>query len=254
MGHQPTQEFRIGPPLIATAILLAIWQAADMVFGFDKLILPNPIEVSAALWRQFPRLCYHAMITFAEAFTGFLLATALSLILASLATFSRPLGSILLPFAVAIKATPVIVLAPLLIMWLGNGFVSKITMAAIASFFPILVNTYLGLTSVESEWLALMKLHKASEWQTFWHLRLPHALPDLFAGLRVATSLSMVGAVVAEFSGAEQGLGKLISTSTFYLNIDVVFSGVLILSLMGIAFYSAVVQLHRTIVFWELRR
>jgi NitT/TauT family transport system permease protein len=254
MGHQSAQEFRILPPLIAGTVLIVLWQAADMVFGFDKLILPNPFEVALALWKHFPRLAFHASITLLEAFSGFVLATILSLVLASLATFSRPLGSVLLPLSVAVKATPVIVLAPLLIMWLGNGFGSKVVMAAVASFFPILVNTYLGMTSVEAEWLSLMKLHKASSWQVFWHLRLPHALPDLFAGLRVATSLSMVGAVVSEFTGAEQGLGKLISTSTFYLNIDLVFAGVLILSLSGIAFYQLIAWLHRVLVFWETSR
>lgn len=254
MGDQTTQEFRILPSLIATASLIALWQAADMVFGFDRLILPNPVEVALALWKHFPKLAYHASITFLEAFAGFFLATAVSIVIASMATFSRALGSVLLPFAIALKATPVIVLAPLLIMWLGNGLVSKIVMAAVASFFPILVNTYLGMTSVEAEWLSLMKLHKASTLQVFWNLRFPHALPNVFAGLRVASSLSMVGAVVSEFTGAEQGLGKLISTSTFYLNIDLVFAGVLVLSLSGIAFYQLIAFLHRHIVTWETVR
>lgn len=254
MGHQQSQEFRIRPPLIAGMVVIALWQAADMLFGFDKLILPNPVEVGTALWNHFPRLAYHASITLMEALAGFFLATILSLIFASVATFSRSLGSVLLPFSVAVKATPVIVLAPLLIMWLGNGFGSKVVMAAVASFFPILVNTYLGMTSVEAEWLSLMKLHKASQWQMFWHLRLPHALPDMFAGLRVATSLSMVGAVVSEFSGAEEGIGKLISTSTFYLNIDMVFAGVAMLGTIGVLFYAAIAWMHRTVAFWETSR
>jgi NitT/TauT family transport system permease protein len=151
---------------------------------------------------------------------------------------------------VAIKAVPIVVLAPLLVMWLGDGVASKVVMAATAVFFPILINAVVALTSVEREWTALLRLHGASDWQVFWMLRVPHSLPQIFAGMRTATSLAMVGAIVAEFTGAARGLGHLIVTSTYYLKTDLVFAAVIVLAAYGLAFYATIVMVHRAVVFW----
>ena len=238
-------------PACAVLAILCSWQLADYLFEFKAVVFPNPIEVANALWANLRILTYNASVTFVEAFLGFVLGVTAGLTLAAMAHFSNRLRQIIMPFAVSLKATPIIVLAPLLIMWLGNGYVSKIVMAAVAAFFPVLVNSFQGFTSIEREWLELMRLHGATRSQIFWKLRVPYALPDIFSGMRIATSLAMVGAVVSEFSGAEIGIGKLIATSTYYLNIDLVFAGVLVLCLVGIAFYGCVAWLQGRIVFWE---
>lgn len=238
-------------PLAATVAMLCLWQFLDSVFGFSPLILPSPTEVVLALHNNFPTLAWNALVTFAEALAGYMLGAAAGLALATTAVFIPRFGHAFMPYAVALKATPIIVLAPLLVMWLGNGYLSKIAMAAVAAFFPILVNALNGFTAIEREWLALMHLHDASPWQEFRRLRFPLALPSIFSGLQISTSLAMVGAVVGEFTGANDGLGKLIATSTYYLNIDLVFAGVFVLCLTGVAFYAVVTALRSALISWE---
>lgn len=251
MGDRRTSSSRYLTPALFTVLLLAVWQLADYLAGFSPIVLPNPLEVSRAIVTHREKLAFNAGVTFAEAFAGYLLGAISGLTLATLALFVPRIGQVIMPYAVAIKATPIIVLAPIIVMWLGNGYSSKVVMAALAAFFPVLVSAHLGFTSVDREWLELMHLHRSTRWKTFWKLRFPHALPDIFAGLRISTSLAMVGAVVSEFSGAQVGLGKLIATSTYYLNIDQVFAGTLVLCLMGIAFYGVVTWLHCLVVFWD---
>lgn len=240
-------------PALAVVVLLCVWQLADFLFEFKAVIFPNPIEVAHALQSNLLNLAFNAAITFVEAFLGFVLAVIAGLALAAAAHFSNKLRQVIMPFTVSLKATPIIVLAPLLIMWIGNGYGSKIAMAAVAAFFPVLVNAFQGFTSIEREWLELMQLHGASKSQVFWELRVPHALPNIFSGMKIATSLAMVGAVVSEFSGAEVGIGKLIATSTYYLNIDLVFAGVLVLCLVGIGFYGFVAWLQNKVAFWKIK-
>jgi NitT/TauT family transport system permease protein len=237
------------PALFLAATILA-WQLADHWLGWDKVIAPNPVEVAQALVNNWSRLISNGLVTLAEAVFGFVLGSILGCSVALVSVRFRMAGRILIPYAVAIKAVPIVVLAPLLVMWLGNDMLSKVVMAATAVFFPILINAVVALTSVEREWVALLRLHGASDWQVFWMLRVPHALPQVFAGMRVGTSLAMVGAVVGEFTGASRGLGHLITTSTYYLNTDLVFAGVIVLAALGMAFYAVVTVVHRSIVFW----
>ena len=238
--------------LLFLAAIVGVWQFAADTWVRDPLTLPSPTAVVAALVAHRTSLFHNALITSGEAVGGFALGCGLAIGLASLGSFFPVVRTVTFPYAIAIKATPIIVLAPLVITWLGNDYRSKVVMAAVVCFFPVLVNASVGLQAVEKDWVNLMRLHHATKWDIFWILRVPNALPEVFAGLRIATSLAMVGALVAEFTGAQAGLGFLINTSLYYLNTDLVFAGVIATSLIGLTMYYLIVLLQRWLVFWQL--
>jgi len=251
MRTRPPSPTVVAVPLVFFLALVGAWQLADSQFKWQRILFPNPVEVVEALRSNSTQLAINGLITLAEAVLGFLLGGFVGFAIAAIVVLWPPSSRVIVPYAVVIKAVPIVVLAPLLVMWLGDGLLSKVVMAAIAAFFPILVNGVRALTSVDQEWCDLMHLHGATKWQTFRMLRVPYALPELFAGLKVATSLAMVGAVVAEFTGSSRGIGHLITTSTYYLNTDLVFAGVIVLGALGLAFYGALVLLERVVVFWK---
>jgi len=235
------------------AILLA-WQLTCSFTQVNRLLLPSPSQVFSVFWEKWSLLLFHACITFSEGSAGLLVGIVLGTFLALLSCYFPLFGRMIAPFCVALKTTPLIVLAPCLIIWMGNGYFSKIAMAAISSFFPVYVSAWSGLLSVDQEWLDLMRLHRCTRLQTLMYLRIPYSLPEFFTGCRVASSLAMVGAVVAEFTGAENGLGHLTTTSTYYLNLDVMIAGVLILCLQGIFLYWVIGIIQNRIVFWHSQR
>lgn len=243
-------RLRLVSPL-AGLMLLVLWQAADAWLDWSKFVLPAPLEVAGAFRRHFVQLMQNGLVTLTEAVLGFLLGSVIGLAAATVSVLRPAIARVIIPYAVLIKAIPIVVLAPLLVMWLGDGLISKIAMAATAAFFPILVSGVSALHSVEQEWGDLLRLHGASNWQVYWMLRFPHALPEIFSALKVGTSLAMVGAVVGEFTGSSRGIGHLITTSTYYLNIDLVFAAAIVLGLMGITFYGTIGLLERVIVFWR---
>ncbi|HEY4263114.1 MAG TPA: ABC transporter permease subunit, partial [Schlesneria sp.] len=134
----------------------------------------------------------HLAITASEAISGYLAGVAIGAVLAVFSSYVPAFGRAITPYGVALKTTPIIVLAPLLIMWLGNGYLSKVIMAAMSAFFPVYVSTCVGLSTIDQEWLDLLALHKASRWQTLIYLRIPNAMPHFFSGCRIASSLALV--------------------------------------------------------------
>lgn len=151
----------------------------------------------------------------------------------------------------ALKSTPLIAIAPLLVLWFGNGVLSKIVMSALVAFFPVLVNSVNGLANIDAEALDLMKSLSASKLQILIKIRVPASLPFVFASLKIASSLAVVGAVIGEFTGATQGIGHLIVTSSYYLETALMFAGVGMISLGGILFFGLVAYLERRLVFWR---
>ncbi len=234
--------------------LLVIWQLVATFQLVDRLLLPSPLAVLYSTWNNLGMLLFHAGVTLAECLGGLLIGVLSGASLALLSCYFPLLGRMVMPFCVSLKSTPLIVLAPLLVIWLGNGYFSKVSMAAISSFFAVYVSALSGLTSIEQEWLDLMQLHKSSRFQCLVLLRIPIALPEFFTGCRIASSLALVGAVVAEFTGAENGIGHLITNATYYLNMDIVFSGVALLCMQGLVIYWLFSLLQRKIVFWKSER
>ncbi|HZX20694.1 MAG TPA: ABC transporter permease [archaeon] len=154
------------------------------------------------------------------------------------------------PYAIALKTTPIIAIAPLLILWLGSGIESKIASSAIICFFPILVNTVNGLKSADEETLNLLKSYSASKWQIFTKIRLPLAAPYIFSALKISTGLAVVGAIVGEFVGSNQGIGYLILVSSYHLETAKMFAAIFLSAFIGITFFYLITWIEKKVVFW----
>jgi NitT/TauT family transport system permease protein len=239
------------PALALFALLILAWQVYVEVFDVRDIILPPPTDVASTLVDRWSTLQSELWVTLSEAAQGFLLAAAVGLLLAILITSSRVLRLALYPLIVTSQAMPVIAIAPLLITWFGFGPTSKVLVSALIAFFPMVVSSATGLASLDSGVVSLMRSFPASRTQIFLRARLPNALPQIFAGLKVAAVLSVVGAVVGEWVGADQGLGYLIVRANASLAIDLVFAAIVLLSLMGIAFFAAVSLVERLVIPWR---
>ena len=237
-------------PLLAFLCFWALWWLSIAIFGINPIILPSPGSVLYVLRTQFLYLSIHAWITLLEAVLGFVLGGSAALLLSTLFTFSPLAERALYPYAIAFKAIPLVALAPLLAVWFGTGVLTKVVMSAIISFFPILVNAAQGFQSVDSDALDLMESMSASRLQIFTKLRFPTALPAIFSGMRVSSTFAVIGAVVAEFVGASQGIGYVVKTASYYVDSALLFASIVFASLTGILFFGVVVLVERRIVFW----
>jgi NitT/TauT family transport system permease protein len=239
--------------LLLILVLLAVWEGAVRLFEVPAFILPTPSNVFVALYRGFASALYidHIWITLAETLLGFLLGTSLAFVLGTVIALSRPVEYFLYPFVVMFQAMPKVALAPLIIVWFGLGLTSKVVNAALVAFFPLMVNTIVGLRSAEEDKVNLMKSLAATRGQIFWMLQLPNAMPYIFAGLEIAMIFALIGAIVAEFVGAQSGLGMLIQSMNFTMDVAGQFSVLLLLSVLGLLLNGIVAGVRRRVLFWD---
>jgi NitT/TauT family transport system permease protein len=231
------------PPLLVGLAFLAGWELVVRHYAIPVYILPSPMVILQTLWTDGPSLLGSLWVTLKITFTALLLATVAGGAMAVLLAQSRMLELSLYPYAVILQVTPIVAIAPLLIIWLNDIFVAVLICALIVAFFPVLSNTTLGLNSADSNLRDLFQLYGASRRQTLRFLRLPTALPYFLAGLRISGGLSLIGAVVAEFAagtgGTETGLAFRILESGYRLQIPRMFAALALLSLTGIAIFMA---------------
>jgi NitT/TauT family transport system permease protein len=238
--------------LLTLSVFLGAWEAAVRGLGVAEIVLPAPSAIGIALWNLFRvgTLPKHLGITLVEILVGFGLGAIAGVALGAVIALSSILRRILYPYIIVLQVVPKVAIAPLFIIWLGFGIESKILMAVLISFFPLLVNTIAGLQNVPPEYLDLMTAVKAGRWETFRYVRFPSALPYLFAGLEAAIVLAVIGAIVGEFVGASVGLGYLIMLYNTNLNVPGVFAVIVVLSAAGLVLHAAVIYFRRRIVFW----
>jgi NitT/TauT family transport system permease protein len=243
---------------VALSVLLfcasvGAWEGLVRLFEVPAFILPPPSQVALALWRGFSGGLYlqHLSHTLLETMLGFIAGSALGLILGTAVALSRPVEFFLYPYIVMFQSLPKVALAPLIVVWFGLGLTSKVINAALIAFFPLLVNTMVGLRSADEERVSLMRSLAASERQIFWMLRLPNSLPFVMAGLDVAMIFALIGAIVAEFVGAQQGLGMLIQSMNFNMDVSGQFSILLILSVVGLLLNRGVMMIRKRVLFWD---
>jgi NitT/TauT family transport system permease protein len=233
---------RAGLPILVLTVGVVIWHVIVQVFAIPPFVLPGPGLVLATLIADGGLLWNSLLVTLLTTFQGFLLAAVGGIGLAILFNQSRLVEYSLYPYAVILQVTPIVAVAPLLLIYLPQPL-AVLVCAWIVAFFPVLANTTLGLSSVDHNLLALFELYKASRWQLLWNLKLPSALPQMLAGLRIAGGLSLIGAVVAEIAagsaGAGSGLAYRIAESGYRLNIPRMFAALLLLSLAGVAIFFA---------------
>jgi NitT/TauT family transport system permease protein len=236
------RALRIGLPIVVLAVGVLVWHLVVQAFAIPPFLLPGPDLVLTTLVADGGLLWNSLLVTLRTTFAGFLLAAFGGVSLAILFNQSRLVEYSLYPYAVILQVTPVVAIAPLLLIYLPQSL-AVLACAWIVAFFPVLANTTLGLNSVEHNLLALFELYKASRWQVLWNLKLPSALPQMLAGLRIAGGLSLIGAVVAEIAagsaGAGSGLAYRIAESGYRLNIPRMFAALLLLSLAGVAIFFA---------------
>jgi len=233
--------------------VLAVWEAVVRLFSIPAFILPAPTSIFLALYRGFASALYidHMWITLAETLMGFVLGSTLALALGIAVALSRRVEYFLYPFIVMFQAMPKVALAPLIIIWFGLGLTSKVVSAALVAFFPLMVNTIVGLRSSEEDRVNLMRSLAATRGQIFWMLQLPNALPYIFAGLEIAMIFALIGAIVAEFVGAQSGLGMLMQSMNFTMDVAGQFSVLLILSVVGLILNTIVTEVRRRVLFWD---
>lgn len=231
---------------------VALWEITVRLLGVPEIVLPPPTSVLAALYSIIVSgaVFVHLGITLTEILLGFAIGAVAAFVLGSLIALFRVVDRMLYPYMIAVQAVPKVALAPLLVIWFGFGLESKILMTAVIAFFPILVNTVVGLRHAEQDRLDLMVALKATRWQTFRFVRLPTALPFIFAGLDVGIVLSVIGAIVGEFVGASGGLGYLLLVYNADLKIAAVFALLIVLAVLGILLHGCVVLVQRRVMFW----
>jgi NitT/TauT family transport system permease protein len=243
---------RYGPPAVAGVLFLAAWEFLPRLLGVSPLLIPSPLAVarSAATIHERGLLTENFLYTLAEALSGFLLGSLAAVVSAVVITRSLLLERALMPYLVGFQALPKVALAPLIVVWFGIGIESKIFIAAVISFFPVLVNAIIGFSTVEREKLELMRSLVATPWQEFRIVVFPNSLPFIFAGLNVAIVFSITGAIVGEFIGADRGLGNLLMQLNFNMDTSGMFAVLIVLALLGVALHAIVRLLHRRFVFW----
>ncbi len=214
-------------------------------------LLPPPHKVIIYISNSFRLLIYHTLLTCLEAFLGFILAIVMGFLVSIVFAHSRFAERALLPYTIALKAVPIIAIAPLLVVWFGNGLLTQLVMSALICFFPIVVNVTIGLRSVSSSMIEFLRSISASRLQIFWYARIPVSLPYLFSGLKIASTLSLVGAIVAELSGADRGLGYLILTASYTLDTVKLFAAIISASLAGIIFFYSIYWIEKKLLFWH---
>jgi ABC-type nitrate/sulfonate/bicarbonate transport system permease component len=241
----------IVPPVLALASLLAIWEIWLRVANVPVYILPMPSVVFARLVSDLGFFAWHGGITLLEALGGFALGAGVALIGATLMAHSRFLERSLLPIAVLVKVTPIVAIAPLFVIWFGFGSLPKIFIAALITFFPVLVNAMTGLRAVEPGALDYFRSLSSSRREIYLKLRLPSALPYLFAAFRISIPLSVIGAVVGEWFSGDRGLGSIVIVAHSNLDMPTLFSAIITLAFLGITLTLLTFYLERKILFWH---
>ena len=244
--------WRTAAPLAVGVVVLALWESIVRIEAIPPYILPGPILIAATLWTDGPSLFGSLLVTLRITIAALAAAAVLGGGIAVLFSLSRVLALSLFPYAVILQVTPIVAIAPLIIIWVKEPFLALLVCAWIVAFFPVVANTTVGLNSADRNLLPLFRLYGASQAQTLRYLKLPTALPYFLAGLRISGGLALIGAVVAEFvagtGGAETGLAFRILEAGYRLAIPRLFAALFMLSLTGIVIYFLLDLLSRLLL------
>jgi NitT/TauT family transport system permease protein len=235
-------------PVLTFLAILGLWQLASVVFDIPDYLLPAPVEIVQTLVTQQALLLDHSTATLVAIVGGFLLSIAIGLPISMLIVYSRHFERSVYPLIVTTQIIPKAAVAPLFVVWFGFGVTPKIVVAFLIAFFPILIATVVGLKSTPREMLQLLRCMGASELDIFVRARFPHALPSIFGGLKVGITLAVIGAVVGEFVGADEGLGYLIQVSQGAFDSRMLFAALTQLSIIGIILFMFVWAVERLVL------
>jgi NitT/TauT family transport system permease protein len=242
---------RLGLPLVVAAALVVLWDVVVRVFAIPPFVIPTPLSVWQALVKDHAMLLDNAVPTIVESLGGFLLGNVVAIAAAITFVHSRTLERALYPVAVAVRTLPIVAIAPILVLMLGNGYAPKIAIAALITFFPTLVNMVEGLEAADAQAMELMHVLSASRTETFRYVRWPSSLPYLFSAMRIASTSSVLGALVAEWIGTNKGLGYLIVLTTYDFRTALLYAAMAVTSAVALAFFFLVSVLEWLLGRWE---
>ncbi|SJZ32448.1 NitT/TauT family transport system permease protein [Enhydrobacter aerosaccus] len=240
--------------VVGVAAIAVVWQASVLLFGIRPYYLPRLSVVLEALAATPDAYIASLLRTASETLLGYAAGALFGIALGSMFFHRKVLKDTLFPMFVVSQTIPVIAFGAVIVLWFGNTLFAKAVMAFYLTFFPVTVNTLLGLQSVDPAQVSLMKSFGAPRRQVFWKLQFPNALPQIFVALRLATSLSLVGAMVGEWFGDTVGLGVLLLQATYNENVVGIWAALLVAAALGTLFYAAVAGLERKLVFWRVER
>jgi NitT/TauT family transport system permease protein len=237
------------------AAVIAAWEGACRLFEISPLVLPTPSSILMRLYALISTgmIWPHLWATLFEVLSGFLLGVLAGLVMGAMVSLIPVLERLIYPYLVALQTLPKVAIAPLFIIWFGYGLTSKVVITALVCFFPVLVSVIAGFHSTDKDQLDMMKAFGATKWQTLMRLRIPSALVLIFAGLEIAAVLAVIGAIVGEFVGAQVGLGYLVVTLNFSMDVPGVFAVLIVLSAIGLAMHGLMRYAARRYIFWIRR-
>ena len=253
------------PPLIALTFAIIAWETVCRLFNIPIYLLPAPSAVVDTLWKLLSAgfvpptyvgapaqgILYDAYVTLSEAVVGMVIGTTVGLLFAVVMTHSRFAEQALYPIIISIRSTPTIAIAPIFIIWFGFTIMPKAIVAALATFYPVLVNCITGMRAVDPTALEFFQSVHASKWEIFLRLRLPNTLPYFFTAMRLNVSLSLIGAIVGELVGARDGVGHMITAAAVTLRTTEVFSGVIVLTVIGLVLSELVTFVQSRVLYWH---
>jgi NitT/TauT family transport system permease protein len=239
------------PAVLTVTGLVVLWELSYTFVRIPRYILPAPSAILERMYGSFGLLMMHSWVTLQEIIFGFLAGTALGIALALLIVQSRMLAKTLYSLIVASQVVPKIAIAPLFVIWFGYGMMPKVAITMLLAFFPVVVACVTGLLSVSPDTLNVMRSVAATRWQIFTKIMFPHSLPYLFSGLKVGITLSVVGAVVGEWVGADAGLGYLIQIANSQLDTVLLFAALVILVIIGVVSFGLIALVERLLMPWH---
>ena len=237
--------------LAPTAVVvgaIVLWEFGTRAFGVPPFLLPPPSAVVAAMVKHAPLLAVGTWVTTVEIVLGFVLSIAVGIPLALMIFLWPPFARAILPLLISSQAMPKVAVAPLLLVWFGFGLLPKVLIAFLIAFFPVVINTAVGLAAIEPEKIHLARSMGLGAMDTFFKIRLPDALPAIFAGLKISITLAVVGAVVGEFVGGDAGLGYLLTVANGSMDTELLFAGIVCLTILGIGLYLVVELAERLVI------
>jgi len=238
--------------VIFFVMIFAVWEAVIIIFEIPGYLLPRPSEIILIIPAEFQLLLKHTQVSALEAILGLALGVSAATVLAIATHYFRILEITVYPLVAALQTIPKVAIAPLLLVWLGFGILPKVVISALMCFFPMVINLTKGLKNTDPDLLDVMKVYRISKWEILCRIRVPGAMPDFFAGLKIAVPFSVIGVVVGEFVGAYQGLGYLITQAQAKLDISMVFASIIFLSFIGVFFFTIIELIEKRIVFWRV--
>ena len=239
------------PPIVFFVLFVLSWEGICHIFQVKEYLVPPPSKIVAEIVKNAGLLAKDTGVTMLEAILGFFMANIASILFAVGFAHFRWFERSLYPYTIGLKSIPIIAIAPLLVLWCGNGLIGKVIMAAIISFFPLVVNATIGLKSVNPEALDLMRSLSASSFQILFKLRFPTAMPYIFSALKISAPLAVVGAIVGELSGATKGIGYTILIASYRVQTTKLFAAIFLASVGGLLFFALIAIIEKFVISWE---